>query len=85
MTKADYEDVLYEDVYESQYGEMVVSRINAETLVNNIFSDFEARTCANCGELNKMCEMYPAAWNWLRLSEHEFSCNQWNEKALKDK
>ena len=52
--------------------------------VNKIYDDFESKTCSNCKLLNGGigCEIYPAAWNWLDISETEFGCNQWE---LKDK
>ena len=51
------------------------------SVIEDIYDDFEARTCENCKHQEGIgCEVYPAAWNWFSLNESEFSCNQWEAK-----
>jgi len=49
--------------------------------VDKIYDDISAQTCSTCEDYDGMgCEIYPAAWAWLRISESKFSCNQWEKQ-----
>jgi len=58
---------------------------NTTAIFDDIFDDFENRTCSNCewnmySDGGAECSIYITAWSEQGYSHAEFGCNKWEKK-----